>query len=74
MKDVAFGQYYPVASFVHRVDPRLKIVFLIAYIVAIFVADSFCGLAVCAGVLIAIIIFSRVPLGKILRADESCYS
>ena len=68
MKDVAFGQYYPVDSFVHRVDPRLKIVFLIAYIVAIFLASNFYGLAVCAFVLLAIILFSRVPLGKILRA------
>ena len=68
MKDVAFGQYYPVDSFVHRVDPRLKIVFLIAYIVAIFLASNFYGLAACAFVLLAIILFSRVPFGKILRA------
>lgn len=68
MKDVTFGQYYPVESFVHRLDPRLKLVFLIAYIVAIFLADSFCGLAVCAGALVLIIAFARVPLRKILRS------
>lgn len=68
MKDVSFGQYYPVSSFVHKVDPRLKILFLIAYITAIFVATNFYGLAVCAGVLVVIIAFSRVPVGKILRA------
>lgn len=68
MKDVTFGQYYPVQSFVHRMDPRLKLLFLIAYIVAIFLADSFCGLAICAGVLLFIILFARVPVLKILRA------
>lgn len=68
MKDVTFGQYYPVDSFVHRMDPRLKLLFLIAYIVAIFLADSFCGLAICAGALILIIGFSRVPPRKILRS------
>ena len=68
MKDVAFGQYYPVDSFVHRVDPRLKIVFLIAFIVAIFLASNFYGLAACAAVLLVIILFSRVPIGKILRS------
>lgn len=68
MKDVSFGQYYPVESFVHRLDPRLKILFLIAFIVAIFLASNFYGLAACAGVLILIIIFSRIPLGKVLRA------
>ena len=50
MKDVSFGQFYPVDSFVHRLDPRLKIVFLIAYIVAIFLASNFYGLAACAAV------------------------
>ncbi len=68
MKDVSFGQYYPVSSFVHRMDPRLKLLFLIAYIVAIFVASNFYGLAACAFVLVLIIAFSRVPVGKVLRA------
>lgn len=68
MKDVSFGQYYPVSSFVHRMDPRLKILFLIAFITAIFLATSFYGLAVCAGVLLLIILFSRVPFGKVIRA------
>ena len=68
MKDVSFGQYYPVDSFVHRLDPRLKLLFLIAYIVAIFLASNFYGLAVCAGVLVFIVAFARIPIGKVLRA------
>ena len=68
MKDVAFGQYYPVTSFIHRMDPRLKILFLIAFITAIFLATSFYGLAACAFVMILIIAFSRVPFLKVLRA------
>ncbi len=70
MKDVAFGQYYPARSFLHNLDPRLKILFLIAYIVAIFLAPStnFYGLAACAFVLILAVIFSRVPVLKVLRA------
>lgn len=68
MKDVAFGQYYPADSFVHRLDPRLKILFLIAYIVAIFVASNFYGLALCAAVLILAVALSRLPVGKVFRA------
>ena len=68
MKEVSFGQYYPVKSFVHNLNPALKILFLIAYIVAIFLAKNFYGLAACAFVLLLIIIFSRVPLLKVLRA------
>lgn len=67
-KDVAFGQYYPAQSFVHRLDPRLKIVFLIAFIVAIFLAKNFYGLAVCACVLLLAVLFSGIPPFKVLRS------
>ena len=68
MKDVSFGQFYPVDSFVHRLDPRLKILFLIAYIVAIFLASNFYGLAACAAVLVLMVLFARIPFGKVLRS------
>ncbi len=68
MKDVAFGQYYPTKSYVHNLDPRLKIVFLIAYIVAIFLAKNFYGLACCFLVLAFAIGFSRVPVLRVFKA------
>lgn len=68
MKDVSFGQYYPVDSYVHRLDPRLKLLFLIAYIVCIFLASNFWALGACAAVLIAVIVFSKVPVPKLFRA------
>ena len=68
MKDVAFGQYYPTKSYVHNLDPRLKIVFLIAYIVAIFLAKNFYGLACCFLVLALAIGFSRVPVLRVFKA------
>ena len=68
MKDVTFGQYYPRDSFVHRLDPRMKFVFLIVYIVAIFVATNFYGIAACALVLAAVIVAARIPFGKVLRS------
>ena len=36
MRDVSFGQYYPVESVVHRLDPRNKLILAIAYIVTLF--------------------------------------
>ncbi len=68
MKDVAFGQYYPVSSFVHKMDPRVKLLFLIAYIVAIFLAKNFWGLGACLFVLLLAIVFSRVPIRKVFRS------
>lgn len=68
LNDVTFGQYYPTKSFVHNLDPRLKLLFLIAYIVAIFMAKTFYGLALCAVVLIISIALARVPVKSILRS------
>jgi energy-coupling factor transport system permease protein len=49
-------------------DPRIKLLFLIAYIVALFVAQTFYGLLACALVLVIAIAASRVPLGSVLRS------
>ena len=68
LNDVTFGQYYPVRSFVHNMDPRAKIVFVIAYIVAIFLADNFFGLAAVTLFLLVAVSLSRVPLGRGLRS------
>lgn len=68
INDVTFGQYYPAKSFVHSMDPRTKLLFLIAYIVAIFVAQTFYGMILCAIVLAAVVIVARVPFGSVLRS------
>ena len=71
MSDVSFGQYYPANSFVHKCDPRLKILFLIVYIVAVFLANSFTALGICAFVCILIAIFSKVPFKSLLRSVKA---
>ncbi len=40
MRDVSFGQYYPVKSPVHRMDARAKLIFVIAYIVLLFLIPT----------------------------------
>lgn len=71
LNDVTFGQYYPTKSFAHRADPRIKLLALIAYIVALFLAQNFYAMAVCVLVLAAAVIASRVPLGSILRSVKA---
>ena len=66
--DGTLGQYYPADSFAHRLDPRLKLLLLIAYIVALFVAKTFYGLAACALFVVAAVVISRVPFGSVLRS------
>lgn len=68
LNDVTFGQYYPTRSFVHNMDPRTKLILVIAYIVAIFLADNFFGLAAVILFLLVTVAFARVPLGRVLRS------
>ena len=68
MRDISFGQYYPSNSFVHKCDPRAKILFLIVYIVAIFLAKSFYALGACFLVFALAAACSNVPFKSMLRS------
>ncbi|MBQ8291923.1 MAG: energy-coupling factor transporter transmembrane protein EcfT [Clostridia bacterium] len=71
MRDVSFGQYYPSDSFVHKCDPRTKLLFLIAYIVMIFLAKNFYALGVCALVFVIVAVASKVPFKSLLRSVKA---
>lgn len=71
INDVAFGQYYPVKSPVHRMDPRMKIVLLITYIVMIFVVKNFWGFLLAAGFLLVAIFLSRVPVLSVVKSVKA---
>jgi len=68
---VAFGQYVPVSSPVHRLDAKAKMGLVVAYSVALFTIDGFGGLAV-MGVLVALAIaLARVPAALALRGVKA---
>ncbi len=71
--DVTFGQYYDARSFMHKVDPRVKILLLIAYITAVFLAKNFLALAAVLFFLIVAVIFSSVPVGSVLKSIKAIY-
>lgn len=71
LSDVTFGQYYPSESFVHKLDPRTKILLLIAYIVMVFVAKNFLGLFATLLFLLLIVAVSGVPLGSVLKSIKA---
>ena len=68
MKDVVFGQLYPVDSPVHRADARAKFLIMIIYIVTVIFADSFMQFALIALLLLAVVLMSRVPPLKVLSS------
>lgn len=67
LKDITLGQYFPGNSVVHRLDPRTKLILLVGYIVALFMAVSwFSYLAVFTFLTVSIAI-SKIPLKAIVR-------
>lgn len=67
-RDVSFGQYYPAESFVHKLDPRTKLLMVIAYIVGVFLVKDLWGFIPVGVFLLAAILVSRVPLKSVLKS------
>ena len=67
LKDITLGQYFPGQSFVHRLDPRTKLIVLVLYIVSLFVASNWISYGLCLLFLTVTIAISTIPLKSILR-------
>ena len=67
-RDVAFGQYYPAESFIHKMDARIKIVLSVLYLAGIFFIQSFFGFGIILVLLGIMIAASKVPFGMVLRS------
>lgn len=64
---ITLGQYYPSQSPIHLLDPRVKLMSTINFIVVLFVASSFVEYAIIAIVLYGIIRASGIPLKFVMR-------
>ncbi len=68
---IAFGQYYPAKSPIHRLDPRMKIILAIVYIVASFLCKNIFSFALLFASAIALVLLSRIPLRTVLRSIKA---
>lgn len=67
LRDITIGQYYPVDSMIHRLDPRVKIIATFIYITALFIVEHYFAYGYVLLFLSAAIILSKVPLKFMLR-------
>ncbi len=68
LTDITLGQYFPVDSVVHRLDPRTKLALLIMYIVAVFIVKELWLFALVIAFMFLITGLSRVPLGYVFKS------
>ena len=67
LRDITLGQYYPVDSVIHRLDPRTKLLGTLLFIISLFCMDSAWGYGLAALFLAVTIRLSKVPLKFMVR-------
>ena len=67
LSNITMGQYYPTDSIVHRLDPRVKILLTIAFIVGIFLVHSLWGYALALVFVYFMARLSLVPFKMLMR-------
>ena len=68
MLDITLGQYYPGNSFIHRLDPRTKILSTLLLIVAVFLANTAVGYAALCAMVLFIVLISGLPFMLVLKS------
>lgn len=68
LRDITLGQFFPGNSFLHRLDPRVKILSTIAVIVAVFLAKNSAAFALLTLTVLLLIAASRIPLRTLLKS------
>lgn len=67
IRDITIGQYYPANSTLHRLDPRVKLVATLMYLISLFLFKSISGYIIATLFLVTIIKISKVPFSYIVK-------
>ena len=68
LNDIQIGRYLPGDSFLHRMDPRVKMVLLFFFLLLIFFVQNAAGFLALSLAVALLMVFSEVPLGMQLRS------
>ena len=67
LKDITLGQFFPGNSVIHRLDPRTKLIVLVVYIVALFMAVNWASYGIMLAFLAVCVAVSKVPLNAFVK-------
>lgn len=68
MGNITLGKYLPIDSFIHRLDPRLKIVSLLFLLICVFFDAGFIGYAIIGAFVCLIIKLAKIKISYILKS------
>lgn len=66
--NLVFGQYYNANSWVHKLDPRTKIIGIITLIIALFLLNDIYALLIAFGIVVALVLSTKVPISKFIKS------
>ncbi len=68
LRDITIGQYFPSDSFVHRLDPRFKIIITLIFTVTLFIGDSFSSLVIGGVYTLTAVLFSKIKIRMFVKS------
>lgn len=71
LRDITLGQYYQADSIIHKLDPRVKLVATIIFIISLFVVQNFIGYIIAALFLVLAIKLSKVPFRFMIKGMKA---
>lgn len=71
LRDITLGQYYQTDSVIHRLDPRVKLIATIGFIISLFLAKNAAGYAVALLFLAVVIHLSKVPFHYMVKGMKA---
>ena len=73
LKDITLGQYYPADSAVHKLDPRVKLVATVVFIISLFVFRSISSYLTATLFLAGVIRLSKVPFRYMVKGLKTIF-
>lgn len=67
LREITLGQYYPVDSVIHRLDPRTKLFGTLVFILSLFFSNNIWGYLLATVVLASVIRMTKVPFSFMVR-------
>jgi len=67
LREITLGQYYPADSVIHKLDPRVKLLGTLIFLISLFITDNFIGYAVAVIFLVFAIVISKVPFSYMVK-------
>ncbi|MDO5311471.1 MAG: CbiQ family ECF transporter T component, partial [Clostridia bacterium] len=67
LKDITLGQYFPGETVIHKLDPRTKILVMLAYIAVTFCVKNFYGYIALGAFIVISVVLSKIPPSFVIK-------